>query len=230
MLFFSLLLCTTPGWADTDTSQKATAYPPVAAHYREARTVAGKPEGSADWYFVRQDRQIETARAGYAEVWRRDERGEIMWRRVFHEDRKLVEYTTGQLRTENRLPAWNTLNTVIDSKRLAELKTTGHAPAFSRPATHYRGTLGDESVEVVWLSREVIPARIVRKGKDVTYTLTLLELHDAPQPSWPQANPAQTDSYELIDGADLGDREYDPFVARLLQVDARHDPHGGHRH
>jgi hypothetical protein len=227
-IFLSLLLYNAPSWANA--AQEATTYLPLAAHYREARVVAGKNKESADWYFIRQDRQIETARAGYAEVWRRDERGELTWQRVFHDDRKLVEYTPGQLRTENRVPAWNTLNTVIDVKRLADLKPVGHAPVFKRAATHYRGKLGDERIEVVWLNREAIPARITRKGKEATYTLTLLALRDAPDPAWPKATPAQTGDYQFIDGADLGDMEYDPFVARLLGTDTHHSAHGGHHH
>lgn len=229
ILLFFLLPYTALSWADADTAREALTYEPLAAHYRETRTVARKTKESADWYFVRQDRRVETARAGYAEVWRRDERGELTWQRMFHDDRKRIEYTPGQLRTENRLPAWDTLNTVIDAKRLADFKPVGHAPAFKRPATQYRGTLGDERIEVVWLNREAIPARIVRKTKEGTYTLTLQTLRSTPDPAWPQAKPAQTDDYQIIDGADLGDMEYDPFVARLLGSNA-HDAHGGHRH
>lgn len=231
MLFLPLLLSGASNAADDPAVvQDATAYTPAAAHYREARIVAGTRKESSDWYFIRQKRQVETARAGYAEVWRRDERDELTWQRVFHNDRKLIEYTPGQLRTENRLPAWNMLNTVIDVRRLATLKPVGHAPVFDRPATRYRGTLGDERIDVVWLAREAIPARITRRSKEATYTLTLMTLRRAPDPAWPRATPAQTSDYQFIDGADLGDMEYDPFVARVLAADTHHASHGGSHH
>jgi hypothetical protein len=134
------------------------------------------------------------------------------------------------LRTENRLPAWNTLNTVIDVRRLATLKVVGHAPVLDRPATHYRGTLGDERIDLVWLEREAIPARITRRSKEATYTLALVELRNTPDPAWPKATPAQASDYQYIDGADLGDMENDPFVARVLAADTPHASHGGHHH
>lgn len=229
VLLLSLLLNAAMASAETGADQNPTTYQPLAAHYRETRIVAGKKQ-SADWYFIRQERRIEMARAGYAEVWRRDERGELTWQRVFPSDRKLIEYTPGQLRTENRLPDWRTLNTIINVQRLAELKPAGQATVFNRPARRFRGQWGNERIEVLWLQREAIPARITRTENRKTYTLDLSSLHIQPAPSWPRADVDTIDTYELLDAADLGDREHDPFVARLLESDSQESAGVAHRH
>lgn len=172
------------------------------------------------------DTRIETSQQDYAEIWEQDDRQDITWKRVFHGDRKVVEYTTGQLRAQRRLPDWSALATILDQRTLAALKQRGETTVFKQPAIRYQARSGDERIEVVWLTRQSIPAKIVRSNRGATYTLELKDLRIVPDGSWPSVSEAQIQEYESIDGADLGDREYDPFVRKVLNLDGV--GHGGH--
>ena len=213
--------------ADAKIASEPAVYQPLAARYQETRRVTGAHKETADWYFTRQDKQVETVRGGYAEIWQRDERGELTLTRVFHHDRKLIQYTPGELRTQGRQKGWSALNTIIDPRRITTLKQTGSVSFLGRPATRYTGKLGEEKIEVVWLTKEALAAKLVRSGRDASITLELKELRATPDSRWPQASLARSENYAYLDGADLGDMESDPFVQRVLGVESGT---GGHAH
>ena len=204
----------------------AGTYRPLAARYQETRGDAHGHGRTHDWYFTRNGSQVELGRGGYVEMWQLDARGQVSWQRVFHEDRKLIAYTPGELRTQNRAPAWEVLNTVIDARLLDSLRRVGPARHLGQPATRYRGQVGNEKIEVVWLDAEQLPAEIVRRDKQHSYRLRLRELRPVPASNWPRADLARAAEYEHVDGADLGDREYDPFVRKVLAMDGG----GAHAH
>lgn len=214
-------------WADAGTAGEPAVYQPLAAHYLETRSVKDAPRASADWYFTRQENQVETARGDYAEMWQRDERGELGLIRVFHRDRKLIQYTPGELRTQGRQKDWHALNTIVDPRRIAALTRTGAVSFLGRPASRYAGRIKGERTEVIWLDKEALAARLVRTGRDGSVSLELKALHSTPDSHWSQANLAKADTYAYLDGADLGDMEYDPFVQRVLGEDSGH---AGHAH
>ncbi|MFZ5876055.1 MAG: hypothetical protein ACOYXU_06550 [Nitrospirota bacterium] len=193
---------------------------PLAARFVETRREPDHPASGSDWYFVRSDARIQTTQQDYAEVWERDERGEITWTRVFHGDQKVIEYTTGELRAQRRIRDWTDLATIVDRQTLSRLEKRGTTTVLERPAVRYVGRLGDEQVVVVWLPQEAIPAKLVRKQGGVTHILELKELRAAPDSSWPTRTLEQTDAYERVDAADLGDRESEPFVRKVLALDA----------
>lgn len=225
-----LLLHTGAASADTTTTSEPSVYQPLAARYQETRRIAGTHKESVDWYFTRQNNQVETARGDYAEVWQRDGRGEITLTRVFHRDRKLIQYTPGELRTQGRQQNWPALNSIIDPQQLAALKQVGTVSVLGRPASRYTGKLGGERIEVLWLAKEALAAKLVRSGRDGSVSLELKELRPSPDSHWPQASLARADQYAFLDGADLGDMEYDPFVQRVLGVDSGHGSHTHHPH
>ena len=216
--------------ADAKSASDPAVYQPLAAHYQETRRVTGTHKESADWYFTRQNNQVESVRGDNAEVWQRDERGELTLTRVFHHDRKLIQYTPGELRTQGRQKDWSALNTIIDPRRNTALKQVGSVSFLGRPATRYTGKLGEEKIEVVWLTKEALAAKLVRSGRYVSITLELKELRAAPDSSWPQANLAKAEKYAYLDAADLGDMEYDPFIQRVLGVDSGHGAQAHHTH
>lgn len=230
VFILALLLHTGAASADTPATGEPSVYQPLAAHYRETRRVVGARKESTDWYFTRQNEQVETARGDYAEVWQRDERGELTLARVFHQDRKLIQYTPGELRTQGRQQDWSALNSIIDPRQLTTLKRVGTVSVLGRPASRYAGKLGGERIEVLWLVKEALAAKLVRSGRDGSVSLELKELRSSPDSRWPQASLARADRYAFLDGADLGDLEYDPFVQRVLEIDSGHGAHAHRPH
>lgn len=220
-----LLLQTGTASADAQSVGVPDVYPPLAAHYQQTRHLSGAHKESSDWYFIRQDNQIETARGDHAEVWQRDERGELTLTRVFHRDRKLIQYTPGELRTEGRLKDWSALNSIIDPRRLATMKQAGSVSVLGRPALRYTGKQDGDRIEVLWLTKEALVARFVRSGRDGSTALELMQLRATPDARWPQASLVRAERYASLDAADLGDMEYDPFVQRVLGMDSGHGAH-----
>jgi hypothetical protein len=198
----------------------------LAAHYLEARGDGHAPARPVDWYLNRQPLQVEIARATYVEIWKKDDRGEVSWQRIFHDDRKRITYSPGDLRAESRALSWPTLNTVLDFEQvLANLHPVGKMTFLDRPATRYAGKIGNEEIDLIWLDEEKLPGRMLRRGLHLEDSLVLQELRAEPAPDWPSSDPARSSDYEEIDGADLGDREYDPFVRKVQAMDGHQHAH-----
>jgi hypothetical protein len=226
LFFLVLSLLLLPAIANAAT-EPITDFQPLTVHYRETRSNQGAGKAVADWYFARRAGEVEAARGDSAEVWKRDIRGDITLIRVFHQDQKLIQYTSGELRTQSRYPDWVSLNSIFDPRKISALKRVGTVSYLGRPASCYQGKLDSQKVKVVWLDSEALTAKVVRSWRGNSVTLELKELRTVPDANWPQAGLGKAEAYALLDGADLGDMEYDPFVQRVL---GRDGDHGGHAH
>ena len=226
---FSQMVCLVASWlaAAAGPALAGPEFAPIAARYQEARGDGHAPPRSFEWYFSRNGNQIEIGRGAYIELWERDERGDVSWLRIFHDDRKLISYTPGELSAQSRALPWQTLNTLFGAKvLLGKLSRVGETKYLNRPATRYTGKVGNKEIEVVWLDAEQLPGRIVHRDQMHTYyQLALQELRPAPASGWPRSDLARSQSYEFISGADLGDREYDPFVKKVLAMDGHSHAH-----
>jgi hypothetical protein len=232
LLVLAVLMRASADQSQAETSQSTgTAVSnlmPLAARFVETRSQPNETAFTSDWFFIRSDTRIETAQKDYTEIWERDERQEITLKRAFHGDRKLIEYTANELRAQRRLKDWSILATILDQRVLERLEKRGETKVLKQSAVRYVGRLGDERVEVMWLTQQAIPAKLVRTRGEVIYTLELKELRQTPDASWPKVDRRQINAYESLDGADLGDREYDPFVQKVIIMDAAR--RGGHPH
>jgi hypothetical protein len=199
---------------------------PLAARYQESRGDGHTPARPFEWFLTREANSVEIARPGYIELWARDARGVLSWQRIFHDDQKVIEYAPGDLRAMNRDLPWETLNTVVDFRKLrASLQEVGKISFLDRPAIRYAGKIGNEEVDLIWLEAEQVPGRLLRRGLHTDYSLRLEELRTEQADDWPKSDLARAQSYEYIDGADLGDREYDPFVKKVQAMDGHSHGH-----
>lgn len=201
-------------------------FAPLAARYLESRGDGHAPARPVEWYLTRKGNQVEISRTGYVDLWERDERGEVSWQRIFHDDQKVIVYTPGELTAQNRALSWEAVNSVIDIRQLlTTLQPVGTTTYLDRPATRYVGRFGNEEIDLVWLDAEQLPGRMRRRGVHIDDSLALQELLPAPASTWPQSDPSRTRDYEQIDGSDLGDREYDPFVRKVQAMDGHTHAH-----
>jgi hypothetical protein len=231
-LIVAVLACAHADLPQTETAHVSVAANgsliPLAARFVETKYEPDEPAVESDWTFIRSSERIETLQGDYAEIWERDDRGEITLKRVFHDDRKLVEYTTGELRAQRRLKEWSRLATILDERVLASLEQRGTTSVLKQPAVRYVGRLGNERVEVVWLTRQAIPAKVVRSHRGSTYSLEIRALRPAPEAFLAPDSREKIESYEVFDAADLGDREHELFVQKVLAMDSGRP--GGHQH
>jgi hypothetical protein len=200
--------------------------PPVAAKFGVSisrdgsRPVAKGDRG--DWYLLRDLQRIERVRpdAGLAEIWERDDRGEVSLKRVFSNDSRIVEYVPGELRARQMDVPWESLGSVVDPRFFATLKRTRTVNTRYGRASVLRGSIAGERIELWWLDALALPARVIKQQQNVRVTVNLKTLHFATPENWPRADMMEGSIFETIDVADLGDRHYDPFVHKVESLDA----------
>lgn len=201
---------------------QALIMPELAARF-EVRN--GKTHG--DWYLSRTARRVESANTGTRqnEVWEQSAPTQYFLTRIFHDDQRIVEYTPGELKTRNVEPDWVQLASVIPAQWLGKLKRSGERQMFGQTATHYRGRIGAESINLWWLEQSRLPATLLRSGPQGRIAMQLKELRAQAPATWPLIDETKIASYGKIDASDFGDMESDPFVARLLQQEGHEHGH-----
>lgn len=208
------------------------AMPPVAvaAQYvthksqpHEHQTAAGHSSSDGmsaaeimvEWRLFRSaDRvDIDNLSAATGEVWQRDGKVLIM-RKLFHADRKAIEYQMDDFAVLGMQPSWQRQALLIDPAVLSHLTLIDEEWIDGHPVRVYRGTVGDQQLEIAWITDLNLPQSITRRALDgdVVERTALRAMHTLTQNPWRYEN---GDSYEVIDYADLGDHERDPFVVKV---------------
>ena len=185
-------------------------------HEKTHPTEKGKtePETSVvNWHLFRQQNRIDidniTAHTG--ETWLRNGKTLVM-RQLFHDDRKGVEYLMDDFAVLGMQPSWQQQALLFDPQVLQQLPEVGTEWVDGHPVRRYRGTVDGQQFDVQWLVDLNMPYAIVRTHADEQEVTQLQAVYPLAQSPWQYNN---GEDYELIDYADLGDRERDPFVLKI---------------
>lgn len=214
-----------PVWADGPAVDpgRLAGPPPIACRFEWRVIPAGgeEQEVRSEWFLWRRPSLIEIReKGGVGEVWERGLDRRISYRRVFHEERRVIEYTPGDLRALRRAPDWARLSSLVDPDLLGrDLKRSGEEERLGRRAERYRGRLDGVEVELLWLPQERIPALIREIYPDRERQLRLIEMYPLEESPWPHGRFAE---YRHTDYADIGDQEADPFLRKRLN-EGSHD-------
>ena len=177
-----------------------------------------------NWDMVRKPDSIvtfnETTQRG--EMWQRDNKGEISHTRIFPQERKLVEYTQGELKTLNKLPSWNQLASIFNPKEIKKLKNTGEKEVLGKQALVLEGTLNGLPTIIWWIDELQLPAYVEQGLGHLRTQIIMKELYNVAPAQWTWANLSTFENYAKIDASDLGDMESDPFVKTLLKAEGNH--------
>jgi len=199
-----------------DLDLSAARFPPVAAEYRTTRTFQdGKREQSTQtrWRLWRDiDRIVtENLSAHTGEVWQRD--GAVLFQqRLFHDDRKSVDYQMDDLRLGGADLSWPHQSLLISPELLDRLHLKSAEWRANYPYRRYVGEVNGAAWDITLRMDRCLPVIIQRIGGGTMERTELLAVHELSAAPW--APVAATD-YEHIDFTDLGDRQDDPFVARV---------------
>lgn len=224
-LLAALSACGTTPPATPSGRQISAFYPPashvpnLAAEFETTRRHddgdARGPDARVVWRFWREDRQIVTERPQLAlgELWLRDGRT-VIHRKLYHRERRAIEFQDDDLRMMKGLPSWQKLSLLVDAQLLAQLRSSGQTLADGAPIRDYRGTLNQTEWHIVMREDLGLPMLIERKLPGLSERTELLRAYPPAAAPW---RPTPANGYEIIDFADLGDKEYDPFVRRVQQ-------------
>nr|MBL8409750.1 hypothetical protein [Dechloromonas sp.] len=183
-----------------------------------ARYTLNSHKLKTDWYLWRDTDRIETATlaSGQNVIWERQGPHSFRQRVVFADEGRIVDYSPGEIRTRHAEPDWSQLGSVISPKLLGALRRGASRLQFGQQSTHYSGHVQGQEIALWWLNDSQLPAQLAIRGRGRAFTLRLREIHAVSPVAWPRTSEEKLADYTLIDAADFGDMESDPFVARLL--------------
>jgi hypothetical protein len=180
-----------------------------------------------EWSMLRDASRVETRDGNGAtgELWQRHPQGMFSYHRLFHAEKRSIDYSDGDLRSLHRFPEWEVLSTVVDMKELRKvLKKTGEQEVLGRGASRYQGQVNGVDIEVLWLEQERLPALVRQSYSDRVVTLQLKAVWPATEAPW---SPTVLRDYDRMDYADIGDNEADKLVQGILHEGGSHQ---GHQH
>lgn len=210
----------------------AANLPALAAEYRtvfSAGPVRHQDDATAPaaetvvWRFWRDDGQIvvERPQLGLGELWQRDGKT-LIHLKLYHRERRAIEFQEDDLKMLGGKPAWQKLALSIDPALLAQLAVADPDWLDGKPIREYRGSAAGAEWHVIFRLDLALPILIERVAHGESERTEMVDAYPLSAAPW---RPTASDSYDIIDYADLGDKEYDPFVVKV-QTQIGH----GHRH
>ena len=184
-----------------------------------------QPVSKFDWTFIRQPNSVSILKGVIDETWSRDEQGNVRFERVFHDEKKVVDYYAGELKALNVDTDWSAIASFVDPKALALLRVVGRTTSASGPVIRLRGESQGDLITVNWSSDMQIPVQIIRQTK----AGSSIKINFAGPVD---ATKLQKDnsSYLRFDAADFGDQEYESVVKKSEALDIRSGWRKAHNH
>jgi hypothetical protein len=176
------------------------------------------------WYFWRKSDMIQTqdADGDHGEIWERTANGSIQYRKLYHADKTAVEYMPTDMPSNNMSFDWFKLSGMLSQQELDTLKLVKKTKVLGRGAELRKGKINGQTLEVLWLPDEGLPASIIRKDKKGNMELRLVEITPLLTAHRKPVAIEEIANYRHIDAADFGDMENDPFVKKLMSAEGHH--------
>lgn len=216
-------LCfSTVSFAESNNEPQATE---VACHYVTKLIPQSKTNASSnDWFFWRNPSMIQTldADGDHGELWQKTANGSIQYRKLYHADKTAVEYMPADMPTNNMNFDWLKLSSMLNQQELDALKPVKKTKILGHNAELRKGKVGTQSIEVVWLLDENLPARILRKDQTSRVELNLVDMTSLSSAHKKPISVEDINNYRQIDAVDFGDMENDPFVKKIMQTEGHH--------
>ncbi len=183
---------------------------PLVARYETFHDTHGKPQ---TWWYLRRAHRIEKRipQLGRAWIWTHHH-DHLTMQQVLLREKRVIDYTTADLKSIRNHPEWKTLRHMLDPHLLSRLKRGTKTQVMGHPAVRYEGVIESTKLKILWLEDLRLPAEITRSHRGQTSRIRLTALY--PEAQSP-IQPIKLDDFEHMDFADLGDNEADPLWSRL---------------
>lgn len=165
------------------------------------------------------------ATRGITEVWTRDGRGDLSHWKVFHQPKRSVHYTAGDLRTIHLEPTWEQLGTLINPLERSRLRPVGTRRTRHGVVTVLQGAVDGLRTRILWdEERGWAGEMVIGSGPN----RTRFRMLSAETCSASLCEPLDASAIREVEFADLGDSEGDPFVRNFLATFAAHSHSHSH--
>jgi hypothetical protein len=195
-------------------TQPIVAAPDIAAEFETSYSSEAEAAQSRRWRLFRDQQSVETSELGSpdGEEWILNADQSVTYRRLFHPERRAVEYSPRDLALSKTPAEWSRIAHVVSPKLLEKLKPT-HQP--SKPdALRYEGEVDGQSITVIWSKTLELPECVETKGPSGHTKVVLVQHHRLSDSPWMRLGKRD---YHTIEFTDLGDSEQDPVIKRILQ-------------
>ena len=202
------------------------ALPTIAAQYRTQVREDGRTVQSVDWRLWRDVNRIEREdlQGGTGEIWQRDG-ATLFHSRLYHAHQRGIEYQPGDLGMLGASPHWMQQAWIVNPEVIRHLSLHSVRERQGVGYRRYTGEYAGADWDVTLRLDSMIPQSIERRQAERVERIELHEVHPLAAAPW---QPTPSRDYGMIDFADLGDHERDPFV---IGLQAHADGMGhGHRH
>jgi hypothetical protein len=198
--------------------------PPVAAQFRTTVT-RGRETSSSEWRYWRTANSVqrEDLAEHTGDLWQHD--GATLFHTLlFHEDRRGIEFEQVDLQMTGVDTSWAKQAHIVSPDLLHQLRVVKSGWSDKVSYRDYAGVIGDVRWKVRMRTDLAVPIRVEQRTAHESLRVDLVEAHTVAAAPW---QPTSSVGYGMVDFADLGDHERDPFVIRVqAQLGVGH----GHAH
>lgn len=173
----------------------------------------GQLPGPQTWRFFRETDsvEIEDLQTQSGEFWQRDGGTQFLFK-LFHADGKGIEYRMDDLEMLEISRSWQQHALLIEPELLQSLALVETGWRDGYPFRRFKGEVAGSALEITWRLDLNLPLQIRRGDGGHVEITELTAAYPLAESPWVRRNRT---GYDIIDYADLGDRESDPFVARV---------------
>ncbi len=200
------------------------AIAPVAAQFRTT-VIQDGDRATSEWRYWRSENRVQREDLGEktGDLWQRD--GSTLFHTLlFHEDRRGIEFEQADLQITGSATTWEQQAQIVSPDLLEKLKQVKVGWRDAIPYREYAGKVGDVRWRVRMRMDLVLPMLVEQDTAQSSLRIELVEAHALASAPW---QPTSSEGYGVLDFADLGDHERDPFV---LRVQAHMGVGHGHDH
>ncbi len=191
--------------------------PEVAAEYvsttKSAHASSAQSSSQQSWRIWRQPQRLQrdNLNTPISDLWQRDG-NHFTLKKYFHAEQRGVEFHDDDLRMLNLTPDWPSTQGLLDVSVLEKLKLIKSSWQDAIPLQDYQGEIDGVHWRIEVRTDLMLPTRIEHKSKNHQQSIRLIAAYPLPQAPW---QPTTIANHQLIDFADFGDMENDPFVKRV---------------
>jgi hypothetical protein len=188
------------------------ALPQVAAQYRTQVSHDRKTIVS-DWRYWRSVNRVlrEDLKDRTGDLWQRD--GATLFHTLlFHEEKRGIEFEQVDLQMTGGMTPWSQQAQIVSAEVLQKLKVMKSGWRGEVPYRDYAGEIAGVHWRVRMRVDMALPLFVEQRTAHDRLRIELVEAYALSDAPW---QPTSSEGYGLLDFADLGDHERDPFVLRV---------------